>query len=105
MATFKIFTDPSNSLPPLRVGSRLGKYRIRKRLGEGGFATVYAASDTIEGRNVAIKIPDEKYTSNSQSMEDLHREVRIMAKLEHPGILQLKDAQDVEGRFLMVFLL
>lgn len=59
--------------------------------------------DTIEGRRVAIKVPDERFVSNTQSAEDLHREVRIMAKLDHPGILQLKDATYIDGRFLMVF--
>lgn len=103
MTTFKIFTNSSDSLPKLRSGSRLGKYRIQKRLGEGGFATVYAAMDTIESRQVAIKIPDDRYVNNTQSLDDLHREVRIMARLEHPGILQLKDAQSVGERFLMVF--
>lgn len=82
---------------------RLGKYRLLKRLGEGGFATVFAATDTIEGRQVAIKIPDSRYLSNTVTLDDLHREVRIMARLEHPGILQLKDAQIVDGHFLIVF--
>ena len=82
---------------------RLGKYRLLKRLGEGGFATVFAATDTIEGRQVAIKIPDSRYLANTVTLDDLHREVRIMARLEHPGILQLKDAQIVDGHFLIVF--
>lgn len=103
MTTIKIFTNSNVSRSKLRCGSRLGKYRIQKRLGEGGFATVYAAMDTIEGRQVAIKIPDDRYVSNTQSIDDLHREVRIMARLEHPGILQLKDARSVDERFLMVF--
>ena len=103
MTTFKIFASQNASLSKLRSGSRLGKYRIQRRLGEGGFATVYAAMDTIEGRSVAIKIPDDRYVSNAQSLDDLHREVRIMARLEHPGILQLKDARSVDDRFLMVF--
>ncbi|MCO8122349.1 serine/threonine protein kinase [Stieleria sp. TO1_6] len=103
MTTFKIFANQSAPQPALRIGARLGKYRIQKRLGEGGFATVYTAMDTIEGRQVAIKIPDDRYITNTQSLDDLHREVRIMAKLDHPGVLQLKNAQFVDDRFLMVF--
>ncbi|MCD0460865.1 serine/threonine-protein kinase [Roseiconus lacunae] len=103
MTTFRIFANQKSATPNLRVGSRLGKYRLTKRLGEGGFATVFAATDTIEGRQVAIKIPDCRYISNSQSMDDLQREVRIMARLEHPGILQLKDAQFIDENFIMVF--
>ncbi|MEM0925542.1 MAG: serine/threonine-protein kinase [Planctomycetota bacterium] len=102
MTTFRLFGSDS-ATTNLRVGSRIGKYRLTSRLGEGGFSTVYSAMDTIEGRRVAIKVPDERFVSNTQSAEDLHREVRIMAKLEHPGILQLKDATYLDGRFLMVF--
>lgn len=103
MTTFKLFANQPTSSNTLRVGSRLGKFRIQKRLGEGGFATVYAAMDTVEGRQVAIKVPDERYVTNSQSLDDLHREVRIMARLDHPGILQLKDARFVDNRFVMIF--
>lgn len=101
--TIKLFANQPAASKTLRIGSRLGKYRLQKRLGEGGFATVYAAMDTIEGRQVAIKIPDDRYTTNTQSLDDLQREVRIMARLDHPGILQLKDAQIIDGQFLIVF--
>ncbi|QDT09035.1 serine/threonine-protein kinase [Planctomycetes bacterium K23_9] len=87
----------------LRVGARLDKYKLIGRLGEGGFATVYSAMDTIENRKVALKIPDARYSSNVQSVDELQREVRIMAQLNHPGILQLKDARTIDGHFVMVF--
>jgi serine/threonine-protein kinase len=103
VTTFKLFANQTSAATNIRVGSRLGKYRIQRKLGEGGFATVYAATDTVEGRQVAIKIPDDRYISNAQSLDDLHREVRIMARLDHPGILQLKDARAINDRFLMVF--
>ena len=41
----------------LRPRQRLGKYRIIRRLAEGGFAVVYEALDTIEGVRVAFKLP------------------------------------------------
>ncbi|MEO0529535.1 MAG: hypothetical protein AAF266_03055 [Planctomycetota bacterium] len=41
----------------LRRGARFGKYRIEKRLGEGAFAVVYQALDTLEGLRVALKVP------------------------------------------------
>ncbi len=101
--SLKIFLGDDEVSRPLRIGSRLDKYRLTKRLGHGGFATVYSASDQIECRQVALKIPDEKYVSDPASLEDLQREVRIMAKLEHPQIVQLKDARFIDGRFVMVF--
>ncbi len=102
-SSLKLFSEESGVPKTLRIGSRLDKYRIVRRLGEGGFATVYAAHDTIEDRRVALKIPDSRYVSNPQSVDDLQREVRIMAKLNHPGILTLRDARFVEGHFVMVF--
>lgn len=102
-ASLKIFNSERDEPRPLRVGNRLDKYRLIKRMGEGGFATVYSAQDTIEDRKVALKIPDSRYVTNSQSMEDMQREVRIMARLDHPGILPLKDARFIDGHFVMVF--
>ena len=87
----------------LRVGRRLDKYRILKRLGEGGFSTVFAAQDTIEDRKVALKIPHQQHVSDEESLAALQREVRIMAKLDHPCILPLKDARFIDGHFVMAF--
>ncbi len=99
----KIFGGNLQVTRNLRVGSRLDKYRLLRRLGQGGFATVFAAHDTIEDRRIALKIPDSRYVNNSQTLDDVQREVRIMARLEHPGILPLKDARFIDGHFVMAF--
>ncbi len=101
--SLRIFSAEPVSTKALRCGTRLDKYRIQKRLGEGGFASVYAAHDTVEDRRVALKIPDSRYTACEHSLEDVQREVRIMAKLDHSGILRLKDARKIDGHFVMVF--
>ncbi|MDF1840926.1 MAG: serine/threonine-protein kinase [Rubripirellula sp.] len=102
-STLNLFCGDGDDLPNLRVGRRLDKYRIQKRLGEGGFATVFAALDMIEGRKVALKIPHGHHVSDEHSLADLQREVRIMAKLDHPCILPLKDARFIDGHFVMAF--
>lgn len=86
----------------VRVGSRLGKYRIQRRLAEGGFASVYRARDTISGISVALKIPHAEH-ANKQTLDDCRREVRITAKLDHPNILTVKDAGMIDGKFVMVY--
>ena len=101
--SLKIFCAEGEETSALRVGRRLDKYRLLRRLGEGGFATVFSAQDLIEDRKVALKIPDERYVTNSQSLEDMQREVRIMARLDHPCVLPLKDARFIDGHFVMVF--
>jgi serine/threonine-protein kinase len=93
----------SESTRQLRAGVRLDKYRLIRRLGEGGFAVVFQAHDTIEDRSVALKLPDLSTEALYQSFEDVQREVRIMAALSHESILPLKDARYIDGQFVMVF--
>lgn len=87
----------------LRVGMRLDKYRLLRRLGCGGFSTVYAALDTLENRRLAVKIPEQRYVTNSQTLDDVKREIRIMARLDHPNVLPLKDARFIDGHLIMAF--
>lgn len=103
MPSLKIFCGDDDDGPALRAGSRLDKYRILRRLGEGGFATVFAAHDLVEDQKVALKIPDSRYVSNEMTLDDLKREVRIMARMDHPAVLPLKDARFIENHFVMVF--
>ncbi len=88
----------------LRYRQRLGKYRIERRLGDGGFATVYSASDTIEGVQVAIKVPHAHYVS-SEMLDLFRQEVRLVARLDHPHVLGVKDANIIDGRFVIITLL
>ncbi len=86
----------------LRARQTVGKYRIEKRLGEGGFAFVYQAMDTIEGVRVALKIPFAEYITE-EVLKDFRNEVRITARLDHPNILRLKDASIIDGRFVLTY--
>lgn len=79
----------------------LGKYRIEKKIGDGGFSTVFAAYDTIEGIQVALKIPHESY-HGSDLMEMFRKEIRTIAKLSHPHVLELKDASIIENYLVLV---
>lgn len=87
---------------PLKVKQRLGKYRLERKLGEGGFATVYRALDTIEGVRVALKIPFEHLVT-PELLEDFRKEVRLSASLSHPNILPLKNAEFIGGHFVVAF--
>jgi len=85
----------------LRTRQRLGKYVIERRLAEGGFATVYQARDTIEGISVALKIPHAHILSG-EAFRYFRQEVRLVSRLEHPNILTLKNADYVDGQFVIV---
>lgn len=85
----------------LKPRQTLGKYRILRRLASGGFASVYAAHDTVEGINVALKIPHDHVVSRG-SLRDFQREVRLSARLDHPNILPIKTAGEIDGKFVIV---
>jgi serine/threonine protein kinase len=59
------------------------RYRIVEEIGRGGMGAVYKAEDTLLGRMIALKVLDEVETSD---------EARIIAALEHPGIVPVHDA-------------
>jgi eukaryotic-like serine/threonine-protein kinase len=99
--TTSILKTPLVPLKPIRARQMIGKYRVEKRVGKGGFSSVYAAYDTIEGIRVALKIPHEIYVTE-ELLESFKKEVRLVAKLDHPHILQLKDANMLDGRLVVV---
>jgi serine/threonine-protein kinase len=86
----------------LKIRQKLGKYRIERKLGTGGFASVYQAMDTVQGIRVAIKVPHAQYTTESV-LSDFRREIRTTAPLEHDNILPIKDASIIEDRLVVVF--
>lgn len=85
-----------------RSGQKLGKYRLQARISDGPFATVYRAFDTLEGVQVALKVP-HPHLVTKETLEDFSREVRMAAKLDHPNILGLKSADYVDGHFVIAF--
>jgi len=76
----------------------LDRYGLRRRLGTGGFATVWLAHDERLDREVAVKIlPRERVLSGR-----FEREARAAARLAHPGIVTLYEAAvDDEGAYLV----
>jgi serine/threonine-protein kinase len=85
----------------VRVGSRIGKFRVERRLGAGGFSEVYAAKDTILGTRVALKIPNAALLT-PQVMDEFCREARMTIRLDHPNILPLRDATQIDDRLVIV---
>lgn len=86
----------------LKIRQKLGKYRIERKLGSGGFASVYQAMDTVQGIRVAIKVPHSQYTTEAV-LTEFRKEIRTTAPLEHDNILPIKDASIIEDRLVVVF--
>jgi serine/threonine protein kinase len=78
------------------------KYRLLGALGRGGMASVYAAEDTELGREVALKVIAAADADGSLATRML-REARILARLEHPGIVPVHDVGSLpDGRVYYV---
>jgi eukaryotic-like serine/threonine-protein kinase len=76
----------------------LDRYRLTRRLGAGGFGTVWRAHDERLDREVAVKIVPRNHVNGGR----FEREARAAARLAHPGIVTLYEAgADDEGAYLV----
>jgi len=91
-------TDPIASLR----NALAGRYDIEGEIGQGAFATVYVARDERHDRQVAIKVLNAELSSQLSELRFV-REIRLLAKLQHPNILPLHDSGRVET--LMYYLM
>ncbi|MDH5644042.1 MAG: protein kinase [Gemmatimonadota bacterium] len=66
-----------------------GDYDVKKELGRGGMAVVYAAVETALDREVALKILPPSLAHDKEFVERFQREARTSAKLEHPNIIPI----------------
>jgi serine/threonine-protein kinase len=85
----------------LATGTRLGQYRIEEHLGMGGMGTVYKATDTTLGREVALKMLHPEMLEDPANVARFEREARTLASLNHPhiGVIYGLEAHDTM-RFL-----
>jgi len=82
--------------------AQIGKYRVIQLLGAGGQATVYrAVHSEIPGRDVVIKWANANLAADAQRC--ILDEGRILAELDHPGLVRVYDVDVAEGRPYVVF--
>lgn len=79
-----------------------GKFKIIKKLAEGGMGSVYKGLDIYGHRHVAIKILPENFASEKQFILRFHRETEVLASLKHPNIVQLIARGEEQGLFYFV---
>ena len=68
-----------------------GRYRIIRRLGQGGMARVFLATDESLHRQVALKVLADRHSDDPHFIERFQREARAAARLNHPNIVQVYD--------------
>jgi predicted ATPase/serine/threonine protein kinase len=78
---------------PLPLNTRLGRYEVRSKLGEGGMGEVYLAQDTKLGRPVALKILPAALASDRKRMQRLTQEAQAASALNHPNIITIYEIE------------
>src|SRR5207248_5619082 len=82
---------------PLSPGTRLGRYEIRSKIGEGGMGEVYRARDERLDRDVAIKILPKSIADDPDRLARFKQEARATSALNHPNIPTVYDIGEHEG--------
>ena len=73
-------------------GKLLGnRYEIVEKVGNGGIATVYKATDKVLKRNVAVKILRDEFTTDEEFIKRFEAEAQSAARLTHPNIVSIYD--------------
>jgi serine/threonine protein kinase len=71
----------------LATGTKLGRYEIRSKIGEGGMGEVYRAFDPKMNREVAIKVLPAAYSTDKERLARFEQEAQTAGALNHPNIL------------------
>src|SRR5437867_10900071 len=81
----------------IAAGTKLGRYEIRSKIGEGGMGEVYLARDTQLGRDVAIKVLPSSYSDDAERLHRFEQEACAASALNHPNILIVHDSGTHNG--------
>src|SRR2546421_3435515 len=79
------------------IGTKLGRYEIRLKIGAGGMGEVYLAEDTRLHRKVALKILPAEVASNKDRMRRFEQEAQAAAALNHPNIATIHEIGESDG--------
>jgi len=91
---------PERSISFLKVTEGMvlnDRYLIKKKIGTGGFGTVYYAHDKILDENVALKILNPEFNIDSEVKERFLREIKLARKITHPNIVRIYDINEIQG--------
>ncbi len=81
----------------VRSATRLGPYEVLSSVGAGAMGEVYRARDPRLGREVAVKVLPESFSSEPQRLRRFEQEARAAASLNHPNLLAVYDIGEHEG--------
>lgn len=79
------------------------RYRLDELIGRGGMASVWRATDTVLGRDVAVKRLHAGLLADEEHAERFRREALLVARLSHPNLVHLLDrGEDAHGPYLVM---
>jgi len=90
-------TPSENPTVPIEPGQRLAHYRIERQIGQGGMGAVFLAEDTKLRRAVALKVLPPELASDTGRLERFHREAKVLAALDHAGIVTIYSVEESGG--------
>src|SRR5215218_2006876 len=94
---------PCTIMPSVSMPARLGRYAVRRRIGSGGFATVWLAYDEQLDSPVAIKVLADNWTEDHHVRQRFLEEGRYLRRVESPHVVSVYDAGELEdGRPYLV---
>ena len=83
-------------VPMLREGDQVGDYELLERLGHGAMGVVFRARHVLIGREAAVKVLLPHLAAEESFRERFRREARTMAGIEHPSIVPIYEAREVD---------
>src|SRR6516164_7674098 len=89
-----VYESPPEVSPPASAEpapTHIGRYKVERLLGKGGFGLVYLAHDEQLGRRVAVKVPHARLISRLEDAQAYLAEARTVANLDHPHIVPVYD--------------
>lgn len=97
-------THPDTLSPSIFYeGVASGKYKIERKIGEGGMGIVYEAIDQSLERTVAIKKMNDEIKVNDREKQRFLEEARTVAMLHHPNIVEIHTIFEEDDNIYLVF--
>src|ERR1043165_8581133 len=82
----------------IEAGTKLGRYEVRSKIGEGGVGEVYLAQDTRLDRKVALKILPADVAADAGRMHRFVQEAKAASGLNHPNIITIYEIDRADLR-------